>query len=331
MDAIAPSPLSMGVELTSEADVCSICHGEFHGRNVAPVNLNPKCQTHCGHYFHLDCITGQFVDEPIGSRRCKLCRQNPIPLLNINTGKSYPDKFFPDQMFRSACCSGDLQQVQKLLAEGVYINAVMNAGFTALMIASSEGVTDLAELLIRHGADVNAARAEDGVTALFFAAKNNDIDITRLLIGAGADLNTPRTSDGATPLSIAVQEGCTECARLLIYAGADTSAALSSGMTLLYIAALRGNTDCVELLLNAGLDPNDASSIGITPLYIAALKGNTDCVKRLINAGADLNARTRNGSTPLSIATRMGNTDCVKVLIATGKSQEAKERRGVLQ
>ncbi|WOG28594.1 ankyrin repeat domain-containing protein [Endozoicomonas sp. 8E] len=331
MDAIAPSPLPMSTELTSKADVCSICHGGFHGRNVAPVNLNPKCQTHCGHYFHLHCITGQFVDEPLGSRRCKLCRQNPIPVLNTSTGESYPDKFFADQRFRSACCSRDLKQVQKLLEEGVNINAVMNAGFTALMIASSEGFTDLAELLIRHGADVNAARAEDGVTALFLTAQNNDPDVTRLLISARADPNIPRTSDGATPLAIAVQEGCTECVKLLLQAGAFTSAVLSSGMTLLYIAALRGNTDCLKLLLKAGLDPNDASSIGITPLYIAALKGNTDCVKLLIDAGANINARTKNGSTPLSIATRMGNTDCVKVLIETGKSQEAKEKHDVLQ
>ncbi len=72
-----------------------------------------------------------------------------------------------------------------LIEEGVDVNAKANNGFTALMIASQEGHTEVANMLIEKGADVNAQN-NDGYTALMLASKEGHKEIANLLIEAGA-------------------------------------------------------------------------------------------------------------------------------------------------
>ncbi|WP_422413550.1 MULTISPECIES: ankyrin repeat domain-containing protein [unclassified Endozoicomonas] len=74
--------------------------------------------------------------------------QDPMPVVNQNTSESHPDTFFPDQTFYRACINGDLDQVERSLAEGVNVNAVMISGFTALMLASSKGHMDVVKRLL---------------------------------------------------------------------------------------------------------------------------------------------------------------------------------------
>ncbi|WP_257287806.1 RING finger domain-containing protein, partial [Endozoicomonas sp. SESOKO2] len=95
MDGIARP--SLPTVTKSEADVCPICLDPFHGRHLAPVDVKAQCRTQCGHRFHLDCISMQFVGKSVGSRQCAVCRQDPMPVVNLNTGESHPDTSFPNQ------------------------------------------------------------------------------------------------------------------------------------------------------------------------------------------------------------------------------------------
>ncbi|WOG28644.1 ankyrin repeat domain-containing protein [Endozoicomonas sp. 8E] len=273
---------------TLKADQCAICLAYFHNRNEVPMVVKTGC---CGQPFDLDCISKCFVDQPIGSRRCAMCRQNPMPLVNQNTSEAHPDTFFPDRTFYSACSDGDLDQVERSLAEGVNVNAVMTDDFTALMLASLGGHIEVVERLIKAGADVNATRTKDGDTPLYMAAQENNTNCLKALIEAKADLNA-RTEDGVTPLFIAVWRGNTDCVEILINAGADLNAARTSdGATPLFTAAWRGYTDCLEILIHVGADLNAVrTSDGATPLVAAFVRGNTECEKALIEAEAYLNA-----------------------------------------
>ncbi len=232
---------------TLKADLLEICLDcyRYHSRSRETVFVITRCR----HFYHLDCITRQFVIQPTGSRQCGYCRQNPLPVLHWHTGESYPDTFFPNQTFYDACYDGDLDQVEKSLAEGVNVNAVMTDDFTSLMLASSGGHTDVVERLINAGANVNAAMTSNGATPLFFAAWKGHTDCMKILINAGADLNAARTSDGATPLLAAAEKGNTVCVKALVNAEADLNAARTSdGATPLSIATRLGHTDCVEAL-----------------------------------------------------------------------------------
>ncbi|WP_257281818.1 ankyrin repeat domain-containing protein [Endozoicomonas sp. ISHI1] len=324
MDGMAHPTVPTGTDIPLESDVCPICLVHFHGRGEALVVVKSQC---CGHHFDLDCVSKCFVEQPIGSRQCAMCRQNPMPMLSENTGESHPDQFFPDQAFYNACFDEDLDQVQKSLAEGVNVNAVMNNdGLNALMLACIWGHKDVVEHLINAGADLNA-QTEIGSTSLHFAARKGHSDIVKRLIEAGADINLT-LSDGSTPLSIAAEMGHTDCVKTLIEGKANLNTRTKGGYTPLFIAGQENNTDCVKILIEAKADLNTRSNDGATALFIAAQQNNTDCLKILIEAGADINAALPNGVTPLSVAAAKGNTDSVEVLINTGADLNAQTESG---
>jgi ankyrin repeat protein len=114
-------------------------------------------------------------------------------------------------------CNVDV--VRKLIELGADANHVDNRGrLTPLMYTattlrghklhgSQEQRTEIAHLLIRHGADVNRAMGDgrtigSGQTTLHFAAKDKNVDLVRVLVAAGADPNL-KESHGWTPLDIA--------------------------------------------------------------------------------------------------------------------------------
>jgi len=59
-------------------------------------------------------------------------------------------------------------------------------GKTALMIAVANNSKEYAELLIKHGADINVF-SNEGKTALMYAIENGNKEIKRFLIDSGAN------------------------------------------------------------------------------------------------------------------------------------------------
>jgi len=101
------------------------------------------------------------------------------------------------------------------------VNAKAKTGHTALMYAAGEGHTDLIQLFLAAGSDVNAAveglaegderpsdydasRAMLGYTALHFACMNSRLRATAMLLDAGADMQS-KEHGGKTALEIALE------------------------------------------------------------------------------------------------------------------------------
>lgn len=79
-------------------------------------------------------------------------------------------------------------------------------GQTPLMYAAAHNIAEVAQLLIRAGADVNA-RTLAGWTPLMYAARNRaHPEVLELLLNAGAD-PLARNQDGETALEVARREG----------------------------------------------------------------------------------------------------------------------------
>ena len=77
-----------------------------------------------------------------------------------------------DELF-FAVNTNDFNSVKKLAAKGVDVNARDEGGSTPLMRAAVNGNTDVAKLLLDHGADVNV-QDRHGWSALHFAAQKYD-------------------------------------------------------------------------------------------------------------------------------------------------------------
>jgi ankyrin repeat protein len=127
-----------------------------------------------------------------------------------------------------AILEGKFFAAQKLIELGVNPNAKSGPQqLTPLMVlasqlapqqrtahmASGPGPADLAELLIKKGADVNAVSVS-GVTALMIAAGHNNPPLIGLLAKAGADF-TLRNSAGQSAAEVAVISGSEQAAKML--------------------------------------------------------------------------------------------------------------------
>jgi hypothetical protein len=103
-----------------------------------------------------------------------------------------------------------------------------------------------------------------------------------LLLKNGADVNAA-TNYRWTALMRAVGQGHTACLDLLLKNGADVNAANNDGWTALIVAAYKGHTACLDVLLKNGADVNAANINGETSLTMAAKEGHTDCVELFLN------------------------------------------------
>ena len=192
------------------------------------------------------------------------------------------------------------QGIRWLLAHGADPNVLSGKQReTALHVAARKGQSiGTVQLLLDHGADVNASRA-DGSTAWALARRGGHDAIAELLQSAGAET---RSLSPLETLLEACGRGDPEEARRL------TSPELVSQLAdedrlILVEAAQKGRTPTVAACLAAGFPVNMTDSQGATALHFAAIDGRAKIVRMLLAAGADTTIRDKeHSSTPLGWA-----------------------------
>ena len=130
-------------------------------------------------------------------RLVELIKKNPS-LTNAYS----PDGFTP---LGFAVFFGQPEVVKALLNAGADPNLPSRESMKVTPLASAAAAkqTELARLLIEHGADVNA-RAAGGHIPLHEASANGNVELVKLLIENGADVHA-KTDDGKTPLDFATE------------------------------------------------------------------------------------------------------------------------------
>ena len=144
--------------------------------------------------------------------------------------------------FIAAAFNGDLGKVQALISDADELELK-----AALANAAQQGHTDVVELLLENGADINA-QTRDGYTPLTMACRGCHWDTARVLIDNGAGVNI-ETGNGYTALIFASSEGRLEIVEALIAKGANVNIKTVVGSTALVIAS---NKDIVDVLTKAG-------------------------------------------------------------------------------
>jgi cytohesin len=173
----------------------------------------------------------------------------------------------------------------RLLAQG---GADMNArstkgGQTLLIRAAKDGNPQIIALLLDGGAQPNLA-ANDGYEALHTAVWNGHKETVEMLLAHGADINA--ATEAGTPLYNAVTHRQPDLLAMLLDRGARWDLGYH-GLTSLQRAARGGETVMVRMMLDRGADPNASTETQPQPIILASDQGHLDVVKLLVERGAD--------------------------------------------
>jgi ankyrin repeat protein len=178
----------------------------------------------------------------------------------------------------AAAYDGATETVKLLLDRGADVNSAANDGRTALFGAAAGGDTGKAGLLIERGARLDPTIKPIGATPLHYAVLLGDADMADFLLRHGADVNArlPRFGN-TTSLMEASLAGFDEVVRVLIAHRADLTLRDDDGLMALMYAVLRdpGYTDVVETLLEAGADTTPVTPSGVTAMKLAKRYGYT--------------------------------------------------------
>ena len=186
-----------------------------------------------------------------------------------------------DVSLHTAAYVGDLQKVDKLIADGANVNAKDQKDQTALHYAAKAGGIPVAELLIANGADVNAGDDWKPLQEAAYCSK----EMVELLLSKGADINAGRWP----ALHSALDAGHFDIVELLLAKGADINITDDKGQTPLHIAASYAAMrfpKIVELLISNGADIKAKDNNGKTALSYAIENGHTEIVELLRKHGA---------------------------------------------
>jgi ankyrin repeat protein len=248
--------------------------------------------------------------------------------------------------FFFAVRQGHVDVVLRLLAAGIDVNEPIDParragqgpadGTSALLLAVENGHFELAEVLLREGADARDQRL--GYTALHAitwvrkplrgdgdpppigSGSTSSLDLVRSLVSHGADVNALHGKQpagnyrlnrtGATPFLLAAETGDIPLMKLLLDLGADPTIVNVDHVTPLLAASgvgVLGNGDetagteeeaieAVQLLLDLGADINAVDDQGKSAMHGAAFKSWTKLVQFLADHGADVHVWNRKNS-----------------------------------
>ncbi|KAH0365372.1 purine and uridine phosphorylase, partial [Aureobasidium melanogenum] len=203
-------------------------------------------------------------------------------------------------------------------------------GKTALSWASAEGHSNIVQILLDAGADVNAQGDHcdplQAANPLQAAIRGGHDKIVQMLLDRGACVNGEGGYYYPNALQAASSEGHDNIVQMLLDRGADVNAQGGEDGSALQAASAKGHDNIVQMLLNKGADVNAQGGYYYSnALQAASSRGHDNIVQMLLNEGADVNAQGGYHSDALRAASANGRNDIVRMLLDKGADVNAQD------
>ncbi|XP_058123704.1 uncharacterized protein LOC131281910 [Anopheles ziemanni] len=272
---------------------------------------------------------------------CDDTNEEIVEFMLANNGVEYGDLYTKAATFRRLHVLQFLFESDRKAKFNVNRKDSTGQGMTPLHAASSRGYVDVVELLLRHGANVQA-KDTNGNSALHFAVECGNVRIVRALLRHGASIGV-RNSLGKSPLELSLDGAPARLTRTLLGSGQPVENVILpeylDNCTL--VERLQKLTGKFEYCLSPADSFGDSFTplhqasnervfekflklydidvpsprYATTPLHLACLCNELRRVKLLLKHGANPTLENSEGVTPLQLAVGNRNTPLVRTLL----------------
>jgi len=297
-----------------------------------------------GYYLPVDFFTKELgipVSVDVKQQKVYITEPETKECLTIFIGDQTENWYDADpaQAFESAMFGGDIIKASQLLLWKPRLVNGHGGMMRAPLILYSNRDLATVQLMVRGGANVNAAEGFFYTTALDYVNYTGlkpAQQVKEYLMANGARPNyEPHISPTPTPVSKtlfwtnyrlhrAARTGNLPMLEKLLKAGASLEG--WGTWTPLHEAIEHNQREMLLFLLKKGAK---VTTLDWTPLHEAAYVGNLFAAKELVKHGADVKAKNLKAQTPLHLAALNGNTEIIRLLIHKGAVIQAADTNGV--
>lgn len=225
-------------------------------------------------------------------------------------------KSFGQTAIFEAAEKGYLDVLKTLVRRGAHIDVPCGRfGTTLFFHAIGHGQAEAAEVLIKHGANIKHRNA-DCLLPIHVATAADSVACLQLLITHGADLDAREPQLGFTPLLVAAFCGKPDCLRTLLEHNSCIDHQDERGRTAVIYAVLEDHVECLRILAEAGVNLDAYDNHGDTALRCAITSGRQECMKALLDLGARQDIRDDDELTYVHYAALKGDAAIIEMLLS---------------